>query len=828
MKQNLRRSLNLLVTIWAVTSLVATATVASASATRPSKRSSVVSSSAAASVLDPNDVAALAQQVDEAGTQLDAISLHARSNGLSDTQLRSRIAAIPPIQAKLADALDNLDPRLKSADARLEQLGRAPAADAPPEDPEITQSRREILRYRQSVDTEVKQARLLATEAVQLNADLGDRRRRLFSERLWVHSRSVLDPKLWVDFAQDAPADLGQLNRALDQECALIAVRAGSASAAAIWALAGLLAAMLVASARIMLNRWGETRLARPSTAVRSAAALIAVWWVVVAGLTPLIAGLSIQAALTDTGALTPLFAQILSLFWKTIVFGALLEGVARALLAPRWPAWRVAPISNAAARRLARYPGMIAASAALAGLVSGLNGVLGSSSTTTEAAGYLTIIVQLAVILSGLSQIGRARAEQAEAASGADRPNVRLPWIVAATLAWLTLASAGAAIMAGYLAFATFLLRELVWAAAVMAAVFIFMRGFDAAIAWLLSPARTLGRAIRISIGLSSLGLEQVAELASGLVRLCLLLAGWAAILAPLGADAQDVFGRVTSTDLVLRFGQVTISPGALAGALLVLGIGLAATQTLRGWLESRYLPKTRMDLSVRTSLASGVTYVGILVAFLLTCADLGLSLDRIALFASALTVGIGFGLQGIIGNFVSGLILLTERPVKVGDWIAIGDLEGDIRRINVRATEIEMRDRSRLIVPNSELVSKMVRNVTHGASLGRVKIVLSLDAQSDPLTVRDLLMQHLSTHPDALADPPPAVYLTDIKDGAMEFTAFVYLASPREAYKTKSDLLFQILPDLKARGMAIATSNPVVRVELADRPIEPSGAPS
>jgi potassium efflux system protein len=436
-----------------------------------------------------------------------------------------------------------------------------------------------------------------------------------------------------------------------------------------------------------------------------------------------------------------------------------------------------------------------------------------------------LTLIPQLAVIAAGLGQIGRARVAQADAGSAADSTHVRLPWIAAAIAAWMALLAAGVAIVVGYLAFATFLVRELVWAAAVIAGVFILMRGVDMAIAWLLSPTRPLGRAIRISIGLSALGLEQVAELVSGLVRLGLVLAGWAAILAPLGADAQDIFGRVTSTDLVLRLGQVTISPGAVAGALLVLGAGLAATQTLRGWLESRYLPKTRMDLGVRTSLASGITYVGIFVAFLLTCADLGLSLDRIALFASALTVGIGFGLQAIIGNFVSGLILLAERPVKVGDWIAIGDLEGDIRRISVRATEIEMSDRSRLIVPNSELVSKMVRNVTHGASLGRVKIVLSLDAESDPLAVRDLLMDRLSRHPDALAEPPPAVYMTDVKDGAIEFTAFVYLASPRQAYKAKSDLLFQIVPDLKAQGMALSSSNPVVHVAMGDRPIEPTG---
>ena len=113
---------------------------------------------------------------------------------------------------------------------------------------------------------------------------------------------------------------------------------------------------------------------------------------------------------------------------------------------------------------------------------------------------------------------------------------------------------------------------------------------------------------------------------------------------------------------------------------------------------------------------------------------AYLGLSVSQIALFASALSVGIGFGLQSIIGNFVSGLILLAERPVRVGDWIAIGDLEGDVQKISIRATEIEMSDRSRLIVPNTELVSKTVRNVTHSSATGRVRLVLRVVDSADP----------------------------------------------------------------------------------------------
>ena len=310
---------------------------------------------------------------------------------------------------------------------------------------------------------------------------------------------------------------------------------------------------------------------------------------------------------------------------------------------------------------------------------------------------------------------------------------------------------------------------------------------------------------------------------LLSGLSRLLLMLLAWVALIAPFGASVEDLVHRLTATDFVVRLGLVAISPGAILGGVALFLTGLAITRGVRRWLEVRYLPKTNMDVGLRTSLAAGVTYLGALIAILVAFAYLGLSVAQIALFASALSVGVGFGLQAIIGNFVSGLILLAERPVRVGDWIAIGDLEGDVRKINIRATEIEMMDRSRLIVPNSELVSKAVRNVTHAGALGRVKIVLKLDGAADPAKAREVIMARLTAHPQILADPAAAVYMTDVRDGALEFTAFAYVASPRLAYAVRSQLLFEIVPDLRAAGLTLANPSPVIHVDAADRPIEP-----
>ncbi|PYB17040.1 DUF3772 domain-containing protein, partial [Serratia marcescens] len=124
----------------------------------------------------------------------------------------------------------------------------------------------------------------------------------------------------------------------------------------------------------------------------------------------------------------------------------------------------------------------------------------------------------------------------------------------------------------------------------------------------------------------------------------------------------------------------------------------------------------------------------IGYVLVILITLAALGIQWSNLAWIVSALSVGIGFGLQEIVKNFISGLILLTERPVKVGDMIGIGGVEGDVRRINVRATEIQLSDRSTMIVPNSQLISQNVRNATMGNAQGVVTIALTFPTSIDP----------------------------------------------------------------------------------------------
>ncbi len=772
----------------------------------------------------PNPDAVIAQ------AKLDLHTIGSASGQtLEDPEIEARLAAIPPVQARLVSLLNLLNPRLRDIQARQAQLGPPPAGGALPEDPATAQTRRDIAASLSKVTGEVQSAKLLTLTADQIAAALSDRLRENFSARLWSRTKSILDPGLWRDFAAALPDDIQRVTRSANAEFTQPDL-ANQVKRNLVGLIAALITGLiLLGPARVLLNGLGYRRAARAGGQPRLRRIAVALWLVIVAAGTPLLAGLLLRGALARVDLMTPTVDRLSGLLVQVVVFAAFLEGLGRAVLSPGRPAWRLAPISSDMVARLAPFPGLIGITAAMATFVAGLGSILGASLASRVASDCVAVLVELAVIGGALTMVGRARVAHramAPAAPAAADDESRLPWVLATLAAWFALGVSLVAVLVGYLALASFIMRETVWIAAILVLLSMLLRLADDLFPALLSPRAPLGGALQTALGLTEGTMEQTGVLLSGLSRLLLLLIAWVAMLAPFGASAEDILRRFTATDFVVRLGLVSISPGVVLGGLALFLVGLAITRAIRRWLEVRYLPKTDLDVGLRTSLAAGVTYLGALIALMVAFAYLGLTVAQIALFASALSVGIGFGLQGIIGNFVSGLVLLAERPVRVGDWVAIGDLEGDVRKISMRATEIEMLDRSRLIVPNTDLVSKTVRNLTHAGALGRVKLVLRLAWGADPAVVRQLLLTRLRAHPQVLEDPPAAVYMTDARDGAVEFTAFAFLISPRLVYGVRSELLFQIVPDLAAAGIALAQATTIVNVEMADRPIQPPPA--
>ena len=211
---------------------------------------------------------------------------------------------------------------------------------------------------------------------------------------------------------------------------------------------------------------------------------------------------------------------------------------------------------------------------------------------------------------------------------------------------------------------------------------------------------------------------------------------------------------------------------------------------------------------------------YVGITLSALWTLAALGIGFEKVALLASALSVGIGFGLQAITQNFVSGLILLAERPVKLGDRVRIGDQVGDIRRISVRATEIQTDDKSTVIVPNSEFITKSVQNLTMDGALGRISIAFSVPLNTDIVKLREVLLGLYTEHEAVLSTPAPAMYVDSINGSVVNITSFGHVSSSRNVYSTRSDLLFGLLQRCAEQKIALVAATDINLIQPATKP--------
>jgi potassium-dependent mechanosensitive channel len=214
-------------------------------------------------------------------------------------------------------------------------------------------------------------------------------------------------------------------------------------------------------------------------------------------------------------------------------------------------------------------------------------------------------------------------------------------------------------------------------------------------------------------------------------------------------------------------------------------------------------------LEPSLQLSIVTIFGYVGAIIAIVVALTGLGFDLQKITLIAGALSVGIGFGLQSIVSNFVSGLILLTERPIRVGDSIVVKGEEGWVRRVRVRATEIETFDRASVIIPNSEFITGVVKNWTRTNTLARIVIKVVVAYESDPVQVREILTDIARAHPQIVQSPPPGAFLLGFGLGlahsALEFELRCVVADVEKALSVRSDLHYAIIKRFREAGIVI-----------------------
>ena len=318
-----------------------------------------------------------------------------------------------------------------------------------------------------------------------------------------------------------------------------------------------------------------------------------------------------------------------------------------------------------------------------------------------------------------------------------------------------------------------------------------------------LLSAGR--GGFLARSLDLSEGGSDSLLFWLTLLLDTCLILIAAPLVLLSWGVPDTVLVYWFTQIASGIKIGESTFEPLSILYGLAVFVGALIAVRFFKRLLNERILARTRLDVGARHSISAATGYVGFAIAAMLAVTTLGLDLSNLAIVAGALSVGIGFGLQNVVNNFVSGLLILIERPIKVGDWIVVSGYEGTVKRISVRSTEIETFDRSEVILPNSELVSSPVTNWTHKTRICRVIVPVGVAYGSDTELVKDLLLKCAKENEDVLSYPAPFIIFKEFGDSSLNFELRVYARDTDYFLTVINDLHFAIDKAFRENGVEI-----------------------
>jgi small-conductance mechanosensitive channel len=735
--------------------------------------------------------------LEAAKTTLDRIEGAVQQEVVSDQQLGTLRQQLTPLRDELRVRTEALAPELARTIDRLKELGEPPAADAAPEDPSLTSERKSLATVRAEKEATLKQGRLLLLRADQILARINERWRDLFSRELFTRHAGLFDFTLWrstAGAALDEAKSVADLFRVWWDYVLSTGVGAGFAAASAVL--------LILLGGAMMLRRWWMRRLTDETFDTRFGRSLSALAVLVYHAAAP---ALSVAAAVAvlDSHGLTP--PRIVHLGFGVAVAVAITgitRGVALGLFAPGKPNRRLLRYGEDEARILGSHLVWAGRLLAVVVFVNLVHKEFSAPVSLTVATSALLAVALSLLTLHLLRRLPR----------GGDGEATRLDWL--RVPGWLLIAMLAGALLTGYIGLSAFLAGRVLVAAAMIGATYIAVTFVDALFCDVLTGDTQTGRSLAAALGISLRALELIGTLASALIRITLILLACLAVLGQWGALAADVFGVLDDVASGVRMGGITISIAAIFAALAVFLVGILATRGAQRWLEKRFLPRTGLEAGLQHSVSALFGYALLIGVLSLTLAQVGLDLQKIALVAGALSVGIGFGLQSIVSNFVSGLILLAERPIRVGDWVVVKSEEGWVRRISVRATEIETFERATVIVPNSEFITGVVKNWTHSNTMGRVTVKVGVAYDSDVEKVREVLLDCAHTHPQVLETPLPRVFLLGFGDSALEFELRCIVANVENALIVKSDLHFDVLARFKTAGIAIPFPQREVRL--------------
>lgn len=750
------------------------------------------------------DVGRLAEALEPIKLNIEQMEAQLQREDLNDPTLVRTRGSLEPVRDELRELISSLERRLEDVDNRLKQIGDAPEEGQPAEEAGIAAERARLQARRTALDGALKQGRLLMLRADKLSERITERRRSLFTRELLGRTSSAVDPKFWLEAFRAIPSAARGVVLLTE---GWIGYAKGAETPLTIAAAVLTLIAFAVGVGLFL--RWFRRRTLEPrqleTRFSRSLYALLTLLRIAIAA--PAVVAAAVL--IIDAFGLMPDRIQTIGLGLAAATgiasFG---RGVAIALFAPGEPHRRLLRISDDIAQLIARDMIWAARMLGAVGFLTLLLGAVVAPVSLTVATSALFALGVAAILCYFLFQIGRTDNPEDEI-SGAG-------WL--RTFGWLLVIGIVASLATGFIGLAAFLAGRFLIALGVLGALYVVLVFTDALFTDVLNASSPRTKSIASFFGLRPRSIELLGTLLSAVLRVLLVLAVMLPLLGPWGIFAADFFGVVRDATFGLRIGDVTISLVNIFTAFAIVLIGILATRAVQRWLTLQFLPRTALDPSLQNSVSTIFGYVGVIVAISVALAELGVDFQKITLVAGALSIGIGFGLQSVVSNFVSGLILLAERPIRVGDIINVKGEEGRVLRIHVRATEIETGDRANVIIPNSELITQVVKNRTHTDTFARVAVPVGVAYGSDVGKVREILFDIAKAHPHVMEMPAPTVFLTGFGESAINFELGWVVRNIGDGAGVKSDVCFAILERFHAAGIEMPYPHRVVRIEGLD----------
>lgn len=521
---------------------------------------------------------------------------------------------------------------------------------------------------------------------------------------------------------------------------------------------------------------------------------------------------------------LPPLVGQIALALILVIIGIVFAWNLCRAIFAPRASNWQLVDLSEAAASRMFWLVFALFVVNAIDYFLQSLTNVLSGPVALTALQGAIAaVLIGALLIMMALIRWDRAVSPGGEAIAP-DHPGKAAPvrkrhrWP-----RWVTvpLFLAGAVIilsaLIGYVGFARFVAQQVIVTGAIIAVMAIgIIAAKELASEGVLATTK-FGKLLATR-GYEPYRIEQASLIAGGLFFIFVLALGIPAILMQWGTQFSEITLFVQRAFAGFQVGNIRISLSGILIGLVIFALVLGITRLFQQWLSRSVFPRSRVDPGVSNSIRAAIGYIGFAIAVLLAITSAGLDLSNLAIIAGALSLGIGFGLQNIVSNFVSGLILLAERPIKVGDWVSVGGVEGTVKKISVRATEVETFQRQSIIVPNSELINQQVGNWTLQSTTGRVDVMIGIAYDSDARLAERLLYEIADSHAMVAKRPSPSVWFRDFGASSLDFTLRMFLHDINNVVTVETEIRFEILRRFAEAGIEIPFPQQDVHLKLPD----------